>query len=184
MNAGLFALFHDMTCIAAATLITSIIWLLLCEIGMPQVAFSTNEWLFIIGTLLSYLVLGYFMPAITGCVIYVVIYLALLRVCMKDTRFFSSLLVIAPFAPAFDLRFLQSKTFVRCLLFADRFKLQRGAFHSPFRRLFHSGSLNPTRTTSSLTSRGRLTSIPSVASRLSISSSVMPGSFSFSCINL
>ncbi len=85
LNAGLFALFHDMTCIAAATLITSIIWLLLCEIGMPQVAFSTNEWLFIIGTLLSYLVLGYFMPAITGCVIYVVIYLALLRVCMKDT---------------------------------------------------------------------------------------------------
>ncbi len=48
----------------------------------------------------------------------------------------------------------------------------------------HSLSRNPTRTKSSETSIGRLTSIPSVASRVSISSSLIVGSLSFSARDL
>ena len=48
----------------------------------------------------------------------------------------------------------------------------------------HSASRNPTFTNESPTRIGRFTSIPSVASRASCSSSLMPGSFSFKFIAL
>lgn len=54
----------------------------------------------------------------------------------------------------------------------------------PFKHRSQSGCLKPMRTCSSVISKGRLTGIPSVARRASISSSLMVGSLVFSSMDL
>ena len=89
-----------------------------------------------------------------------------------------------------DFRHLYIRIYVSMLGISSLrqpYKIKRkpiSGHHSFFTRAAHSLSLNPTRTKSSPTSSGRLTSMPSVARRRSISSSLIWGNLSFSPIDL
>lgn len=70
LNIILYSLFKSMLSIAIGTLLTSILWLIICELGYKELRFSIKEYIAIIIILLLYLFLGFTMNAIYGFVIY------------------------------------------------------------------------------------------------------------------
>lgn len=72
LNASLYFVFRNMNVIAAATLLTSVIWFLLCELKDNDLKFSGPEYVYIVLTTGIYLFSGFFMGAISGFVMYYV----------------------------------------------------------------------------------------------------------------
>lgn len=65
--------FKKMELIAIATLLTSIIWLISCEISYKDLRFKINEIIAIIIMLIAYLYCGYKLNAVLGCITYFII---------------------------------------------------------------------------------------------------------------
>ena len=70
LNLVLYSIFKSMLSIAMGTLITSIIWLIICELGYKKLRFSIKEVIAIIIILISYLLLGFKIDAVYGFIIY------------------------------------------------------------------------------------------------------------------
>jgi len=70
LNAILYFLLNSMQGIALGTLITSMIWLIICETHMPEIRFQVKEIAFLVTMLSTYLLCGYKFNAISGCFIY------------------------------------------------------------------------------------------------------------------
>lgn len=70
LNIILYIIFKSMLSIAFGTLITSILWLVLCEFGYRELTFNIKEYIAIIIMLLVYLILGFTVDAIYGFIIY------------------------------------------------------------------------------------------------------------------
>ncbi|SCN23745.1 hypothetical protein N3C_1473 [Clostridium sp. N3C] len=88
LNGVLYTVFKSMWSIAVATLITSIIWLVICECESKDIRFNSSEYFAIILLLGSYLICGHKLSAIIGMIIYyasgVVIILLLMRQSTKQ----------------------------------------------------------------------------------------------------
>lgn len=86
LNTVFYYIFRNMISIAAATLITSIIWLLTCELEKNNtIKYGTKEILAILLILAVYLITGYRFEAIAGCIIYILLTLIILFILMNDT---------------------------------------------------------------------------------------------------
>ena len=72
LNVSLYLVFENMNVIAAATLLTSIIWFLLCELKDNDLRFSGPEYIYIVFTTGVYLFTGFVMSSIVGFIIYYV----------------------------------------------------------------------------------------------------------------
>ena len=70
MNGVLYFIFKSMVAIAAATLITNILWFVYCESSSPHIRCKLNTYIAIIIMLLIYLFTGHYMGSIVGCVLY------------------------------------------------------------------------------------------------------------------
>ena len=88
LNLILFRIFKSMESIAVATLITSIIWLIICECEKNNaIRFSINEILTIFVVISVYLLTGYYCNSISGLCIYYACSLGSIFIFMKDTLF-------------------------------------------------------------------------------------------------
>ena len=77
-----------MEAIAAATLITNLIWLILCEIQNPELRYDNKTILAAVILLAVYFITGYQMNAIIGAVVYCMIGLALGMILMPKRFIF------------------------------------------------------------------------------------------------
>ena len=88
LNLILFRIFKSMESIAVATLITSIIWLIICEGEKNNaIRFSINEILTIFVVISVYLLTGYYCNSISGLCIYYACSFGSIFIFMKDTLF-------------------------------------------------------------------------------------------------
>ncbi len=85
LNFILFKLWHNMSAFALATLITSIVWMLICEVGNRELAFTWREYIFIVNMIFIYVITGSCTGAVIGCVIYYVLFIVLLITLMNST---------------------------------------------------------------------------------------------------
>lgn len=85
LNYGLFKIFHNVISIAVATLITSIIWLFVCELQSKEYRFRYKEYLAIIIIVGGYIFTGYMFNSILGCGIYYIISIITLVILMNDS---------------------------------------------------------------------------------------------------
>lgn len=72
LNLILYYLFKNMVAIAAGTLLTAMIWFVLCELRSDQIRVGIREILFIGIMLTIYLICGYSFNAVVGCLVYLV----------------------------------------------------------------------------------------------------------------
>ena len=72
LNIILYMIFRSMLSIAMGTLITSIVWLIICELGHKELRFSIKEYIAITIILIIYLFLGFSMNAVYGGIIYII----------------------------------------------------------------------------------------------------------------
>lgn len=83
LNAILYYCFGTIGAIAIATLITNIVWFILCEVtGDKQIRFCVKEYSVIAVVLMTYLLTGLFMTPINGCVIYLCVSLMMTLIFM------------------------------------------------------------------------------------------------------
>ena len=85
LNSILYHIFRNMEAIATGTLVTSIIWLVVCEIDNASLRYGYKEYLSIGIMLSTYLYCGYRHVAITGMFIYIIICVLVCVVFMKDS---------------------------------------------------------------------------------------------------
>lgn len=85
LNIILYSIFNNMLSIATATLVTSIIWLIVCEIENKESCFHIKQVIIIIILLSSYLTTGYYLDAILGCIVYCLILLLTVSLLMNNT---------------------------------------------------------------------------------------------------
>lgn len=72
LNIILWNIGHCKEAFAIGTLITAIIWLILCSKTIPELRGSVKEMFVVISSVIVYLLCGYFMPSIIGGILYVV----------------------------------------------------------------------------------------------------------------
>lgn len=70
LHAVLFFIFRNMVLIAAATLLTAVVWLFTCEVQDEKLRFSNKEYLFSVILLSIYLICGFKMNSIVGMFVY------------------------------------------------------------------------------------------------------------------
>ncbi|MFR9239387.1 MAG: hypothetical protein ACLVKE_01600 [Clostridium baratii] len=85
LNMIFYYILHSMEAIAYATLITSIIWLIICEIDSKKFRFKINEIISILIVLLTYIIATYFLSALVGFVIYIIIALITAFIFMRSS---------------------------------------------------------------------------------------------------
>ena len=85
LNGLFYYLFRTMTSIAAATLMTNIVWLVYCEIENPDLRFNWKAYLSICVLLAVYLLSGNKCSSIVGCIIYISVGLFLSCTVMQET---------------------------------------------------------------------------------------------------
>ena len=88
LNAVFYGIWKNMEAIAAATLITNLIWLILCEIQNPELRYDNKTILAAVILLAVYFITGYQMNAIIGAVVYCMIGLALGMILMPKRFIF------------------------------------------------------------------------------------------------
>lgn len=82
-------LFNSMLLIAIATLITTIVWLLICEFEKEnEIRFSKNEYLYVIFILAVYLISGYVLNSIIGFFVFILSFIILSLLLMRKTSFY------------------------------------------------------------------------------------------------
>ena len=82
-------LFNSMLLIALATLITTIVWLLICEFGKNnQLRFSVKEYIYIFTLLIIYIVTGYLLDPVIGLIVYIATLIVSSLLLMKSTIYY------------------------------------------------------------------------------------------------
>ena len=71
LNVVFYGIFRSMEGIAGATLLTSVIWFLTCEISGKELRCSLKEYVALILYLLSYLLCGVYLNAVMGFIVYI-----------------------------------------------------------------------------------------------------------------
>lgn len=78
--------FKSMTLVAIATLITTIVWLIICEFDKNnEIRFNIKEYTYILLVMLIYLLTGYKLNPIVGCIVYIITLVALSTFLMNKT---------------------------------------------------------------------------------------------------
>lgn len=85
LNVVLFWIFRSISAIAAATLITNIVWLVVCEWRDPELRYNGKAILAAAIMLGTYLAAGYYLDAVLGCLIYCVTGLLVGLTLMRDS---------------------------------------------------------------------------------------------------
>lgn len=88
LNIVLYMLFRSMLSIAMGTLITSIVWLIICELGHKELRFTLKEYIAITIILIVYLFLGFSMNAIYGGIIYIVTVIIVSLIFMSNSTLY------------------------------------------------------------------------------------------------
>lgn len=79
-------IFNNMTMLAIGTLLTTIVWMLICELEKNnEIRFNIKEYLYIIILLFVYLLTGYAINPIIGFIIYIVTFIILSVLLMNNT---------------------------------------------------------------------------------------------------
>lgn len=73
LNIVAYLIFKSIAAIAAATLITNVLWLVLCEIQNPEIRYSIKALASAVVLLATYIFVGYKFNSILGCVTYCII---------------------------------------------------------------------------------------------------------------
>lgn len=87
LNMMFYYISHSMEAIAYGTLITSIIWLIVCEIDSKKFRFKINDVIAIFIVLLTYMITTYFFSAFIGLIIYVIIALITTFIFMRNSGY-------------------------------------------------------------------------------------------------
>lgn len=85
LNAIFYFIVNSMIAIAAATLVTNIVWLITCEIQNPELRFNFKTAICIIICLSVYIITGYLMDPIEGCILYCIAGLVCFLVFMRTS---------------------------------------------------------------------------------------------------
>jgi O-antigen/teichoic acid export membrane protein len=85
LNTVFYLMFKNMVCIAAATLVTAIIWMYMCELRSALLRFGWKENISIMILIVVYLFCGYCMESIIGCIVYCIVLFIVCFVFMNDT---------------------------------------------------------------------------------------------------
>lgn len=88
LNIILYMLFKSMLSIAMGTLITSIVWLIICELGHKELRFNLKEYIAIAIILIIYLFLGFYMNAICGGIIYIITVIIVSLIFMSNSTLY------------------------------------------------------------------------------------------------
>lgn len=88
LNSIFYAIFKNMVSIAVGTLITAIIWMYLCELTSLDFRFGIKENISIIILTLVFLLCGYYMNAIIGCIIYIASLIIVSVIFMPDATIY------------------------------------------------------------------------------------------------
>lgn len=70
LSLSLYLIFRSMMSLAIATLLTSVIWLIINELKFKNLRFRVFEWIYLVGLVLIYLFCGLCLPTIEGCLLY------------------------------------------------------------------------------------------------------------------
>ena len=85
LNMILYKLFGTIQFIAIATLITAFTWFMICEVKYKNIRFRIKEYIYILFILLAYFICGYRLNAILGCISYIIIYITLTMILLKES---------------------------------------------------------------------------------------------------
>ncbi len=88
LNAILFFAFRSATAIAIATLITNIVWLIICEVENPNIRYCFKANCSAIIMLIIYMCVGLNLNAIIGCVIYCTVGILIGYILMRESFFY------------------------------------------------------------------------------------------------
>lgn len=89
LNSAFYMFKHSMIVIASATLVTNIIWLVMCEIQNPELRYNVKTIMCILIMLVVYIFAGYRMNSIMGCILYCITGLACLLLFMRENFIFA-----------------------------------------------------------------------------------------------
>lgn len=87
LNMIFYYISHSMESIAYGTLITSIIWLIICEIDSKKFRFKIKDIIAIFIVLLTYMITTYFLSPLLGLIIYVIVALITTFIFMKNSGY-------------------------------------------------------------------------------------------------
>ena len=85
LNCVLYFFSKQVESFAYATLITAIVWQIYCEIENSKLRFNNNEYVSIILLFISYFVAGNITNAIMGLLLYLLSFLIIVIIFMRDT---------------------------------------------------------------------------------------------------
>ncbi len=83
LNSVLFIFIKSIVAFAIGTLLTSIIWLIICEVD-SEIKYSLKEYIFMLVIIVSYLISGYMFNAITGAITYLFVLLFMLTIFYRN----------------------------------------------------------------------------------------------------
>lgn len=83
-NGAFYLVHHSMEAFAWATLATYFIWFLTCEIVAKDIRYDYKDYLSLTILSVAYIALGYYMNPFVGFAIYVVLYLAIMKLFMPE----------------------------------------------------------------------------------------------------
>lgn len=89
LNGAFYMVKHSMIAIALATLVTNIVWLVMCEVQNPELRYNVKTTLCILIMLVVYIFAGYGMNSIVGCILYCVVGLVCLLLFMRESFMFA-----------------------------------------------------------------------------------------------
>lgn len=88
LNVCLFAVFRNSTAFAIGTLLSSVVWLILCMQDFPAYRITFKEMLFLIITVFTFIMAGLMCRAVVGCLVYLgIVLLASAILMQQQTRF-------------------------------------------------------------------------------------------------
>lgn len=85
LNLIFYYISSTMEAIALATFMTSVIWLILCEIEEYDLRFSIKEIAAVLIMTLTYFLVGIYLDSISGCIIYCLVGVLVINIFMHDT---------------------------------------------------------------------------------------------------
>lgn len=83
-NALFYYIIKSMEAFAYATLFTYLIWFILCEKVNQEIKYMLREIVAIVLLMSLYLILGFWVDPIKGCLIYIVVYVLIVRISMPE----------------------------------------------------------------------------------------------------
>ena len=89
LNVIFYTINHSMVAIATATLVTNLVWLIMCEIENPELRYNLRTFICISIMLVVYIFSGYGLNSIYGCILYCTVGLICLFVFMRESFMFA-----------------------------------------------------------------------------------------------